>query len=81
MNIGVHASTTETRRLIVVFGSPRRVAMEITLHPDGISYVDVSGHYLAGNWPLPKSGYWSPLYPRLLAAARLLGGTDIGTRG
>src|SRR5688572_12242727 len=87
MNIGVHASTTETLRqrlllavtrlLIVVLGVLSAWTWRHTLNPDGIAYIDVSGHYLAGNWPLSNSGYWSPLYPSLLAAGRLLGSTDI----
>src|SRR5688500_3593633 len=88
MNIGVHASTTETLRqrlllagtrlLIVVLGLLSALTWRHTLNPDGIAYIDVSGHYLAGNWPLSNSGYWSPLYPSLLAAGRLLGGSEIG---
>ena len=49
-----------------------------TPNPDGISYVDVSTHYLEGHWPLSNSGYWSPLYPSLLALARLVGGSHVG---
>jgi hypothetical protein len=48
-----------------------------TPNPDGISYVDVSTHYLEGNWPLSTSGYWSPLYPSLLALARFVGDAEV----
>jgi hypothetical protein len=89
MNMGVPPSdTTETRQqrrllavtrlLIIVLGVLSAWTWRYTLNPDGISYIDVSGHYLAGNWPLSNSGYWSPLYPSLVAAARLVSGTAIG---
>jgi hypothetical protein len=89
MNLGVPASDIiEARRqrrlvavsrlLVVVLGALSAWTWRYTLNPDGISYLDVSGHYLNGNWPLSDSGYWSPLYPSLLAAARRLGGTDVG---
>ncbi len=65
------------RLLIVVLGALAAWTWRYIPNPDGISYVDVSGHYLEGNWPLSSSGYWSPIYPTLLAAARLVGGTNM----
>ena len=43
-----------------------------TMNPDGVSYLDVSDAYVAGDWSAAINAYWSPLYSWLLAAATLL---------
>jgi 4-amino-4-deoxy-L-arabinose transferase-like glycosyltransferase len=40
------------------------------VNPDGVSYLDLSDDYAAGRWSAAVNGYWSPLYPMLLAAMR-----------
>lgn len=40
------------------------------VNPDGVSYLDLSDDYLAGRWESAVNGYWSPLYPLLLAGVR-----------
>lgn len=42
------------------------------MDPDGLSYLDISDAYLAGDWGGAVNAYWSPLFPALLALARLL---------
>lgn len=36
------------------------------INPDGISYISISRHILAGDWQRAVNGYWSPLYTWLL---------------
>jgi len=49
---------------------------------DGVSYLDLAARYADGNWGAVANGYWSPLYPLVLAGARglarLLSGTPPG---
>jgi hypothetical protein len=66
-----------TRLYSVVLGVLSTWTWRYTPNPDGISYIDISSYYLDGHWPHSSSGYWSPLYPSLVAVARLLGGTGI----
>ena len=35
--------------------------------PDGVSYLDVADAYREGRWSDAPNGYWSPLYPGMLA--------------
>lgn len=37
------------------------------LNPDGVSYLDIAARMAAGDWASAVQGYWSPLYPMLLA--------------
>lgn len=37
------------------------------LNPDGVSYLDMAARMGAGDWAAAVQGYWSPLYPALLA--------------
>lgn len=41
-----------------------------SMNPDGIAYLDLSDHVLAGHPEKLVNGYWSPLYPLFLAMAR-----------
>lgn len=42
------------------------------MNPDGISYLDLSDRWMAGDFGGVVNGYWSPLYPALLAAVRFV---------
>jgi len=75
--------TTRARTLIVglrafvlLFGAAALWLSREGLNADGIAYLDASDVYLRGGWPASGTGYWSPLYPTLLAAARRLLGTS-----
>ena len=46
------------------------------LNADGVSYLDLAGAARAGDWTSFVQGYWSPLYPLLLAAAGALTAHD-----
>lgn len=37
------------------------------LNPDGVSYLDLAARLSAGDWGAFVQGYWSPLYPALIA--------------
>lgn len=43
-----------------------------TLNPDGVAYLDLSDDVLAGHASGLVQGYWSPLFPVLLAAGRAI---------
>src|SRR5690606_1794981 len=43
------------------------------LNVDGVSYLDIAGRMRAGEWGALVQGYWSPLYPVLLAIVLTLG--------
>lgn len=38
-----------------------------TLNPDGVSYLDLATRLTQGDWSSFVQGYWSPLYPALIA--------------
>jgi len=62
------------RAFVLVFGAAALWLARDAMSPDGIAYLDASDVYLSGGWPAAGSGYWSPLYPTLLAVARLVAG-------
>lgn len=64
------------RAFVLVFGAAALWMARDGMNPDGVAYLDASDVYLAGGWPAMQSGYWSPLYPTLLAVGRLIGGAD-----
>ena len=66
---------TALRALVFAFGTAALWLGRDGMNPDGVAYLDVSDVFLAGGWPASQTGYWSPLYPTLLAAARFVGGT------
>src|SRR3954452_7847075 len=39
---------------------------------DGISYLEIAGYYVAGNWKAALNSYWSPLYSWILALWMLI---------
>ncbi|MBL0179237.1 MAG: hypothetical protein IPP98_08960 [Gemmatimonadetes bacterium] len=59
--------------LCIVLGWTSRTA----LNPDGVSYLDIAARFSAGDWSGAVQGYWSPLYPLLLAVL----GTATGATG
>ena len=65
------------RAFVLAFGVVSLWLTRDALNPDGIAYLDASDVYLAGGWPASGSGYWSPLYPTLLAIGRKIGGTAV----
>jgi len=62
------------RAFVLVFGAAALWLARDAMSPDGIAYLDASDVYLSGGWPTAGTGYWSPLYPTLLAIARLVAG-------
>ena len=63
------------RAVVLLLGAAAAWLARDGLNSDGIAYLDVSDVYLSGGWPASGTGYWSPLYPTLLAIARRIGGT------
>ncbi len=47
-----------------------------TLNPDGVSYLDLARRISAGDWSSFVQGYWSPLYPALVAIISRVVGPD-----
>lgn len=64
------------RAFVLVFGVMTLWLARDGLNPDGIAYLDASDVFLSGRWPASGTGYWSPLYPTLLALGRLIGGAE-----
>lgn len=58
--------------LVLLYAILRRDLM----NPDGVAYLDLSDHYLRGEWGAAVNLYWSPLLPWLLSVARRIAGTD-----
>ncbi len=46
------------------------------LNPDGVSYLDMAARMRAGDWSAAVQGYWSPLYPSILAIVGMVGGAE-----
>jgi hypothetical protein len=63
------------RAFVLVFGAAAVWLARDGMNSDGVAYLDASDIYLSGGWA-SGSGYWSPLYPLLLAGARLVAGRD-----
>ena len=62
------------RAFVLMFGAAALWLTRDGMNPDGVAYLDASDVYLAGGWPAAGTGYWSPLYPTLLAIARSVAG-------
>jgi hypothetical protein len=43
------------------------VAFRHAIHPDGIAYLNIASNVAQGDWRSLVNGYWSPLYPAVLA--------------
>lgn len=50
-------------------------AFRFTMSPDGIAYIDLSDSYLHGDWSGAVNGYWSPLFPMVIALVRRIIGS------
>ena len=57
------------RLLLVALAALQAWAQRHVMNPDGISYLDMARAAAAGNWAETINGYWSPVYPWLLALA------------
>ena len=55
------------RGTTVLLGMLQAWAYRYEANPDAISYLDVADAYREGRWNDAPNGYWSPLYPWLLA--------------
>ena len=53
--------------LYVALGIPAAWMQRELINPDAIAYIRLSRYLLAGDWHHAFSGYWSPLYPCLMA--------------
>ncbi len=58
--------------LSLVIGAVSAWLSRSDMNPDGISYLDLSDRWLAGDFHGLVNGYWGPLYPALLAVVRLV---------
>src|SRR5205085_291445 len=58
--------------LSLVIGAVSAWLSRSSMNPDGISYLDLSDRWLAGNYGGIINGYWGPVYPALLAAVRTI---------
>jgi hypothetical protein len=47
-----------------------------TINPDGVAYLDIARRIAEGDWAAAVQGYWSPLYPALLAIVDWLSGAS-----
>ncbi len=52
------------------------VASHNALNPDGVAYLDLAERLRDGDWSHFVQGYWSPLYPVLIAVAAVLTGRE-----
>lgn len=58
--------------LCLVLGTIQTIAHYSSLDPDGLSYLDMSDAWLRHDWTNCINAYWSPLFPALLAALRVI---------
>ena len=78
MTTRARIATNAMRAFVLLFGAAALWLARDGMNADGVAYLDASDVYLGGGWPASGTGYWSPLYPTLLAAARLVAGTAPG---
>src|SRR4051812_30354994 len=52
----------------IALGISNILPVVFIMNPDGISYLNLTALYQSGHWGAAINGYWSPLYPLLLAA-------------
>lgn len=55
---------------VLIVSGLQACAERYTVSPDGVSYLNLSDAWAAGQWAAGINGYWSPLYPALLGLAR-----------
>src|SRR6266576_3336282 len=58
--------------LSLVIGAASAWLSRGAMNSDGISYLDLSDRWMAGDFRGLVNGYWGPTYPALLAAVRLV---------
>jgi hypothetical protein len=58
--------------LSLVIGAVSAWLSRSDMNPDGISYLDLSDRWMAGDFGGIVNGYWGPVYPALLAIVRLI---------
>ncbi len=58
--------------LVVALAGFQAYAQRYAVGPDGVAYLDLSDAVVAGHWGGLVNLYWSPLYPLLIGAARLV---------
>jgi 4-amino-4-deoxy-L-arabinose transferase-like glycosyltransferase len=71
MNARARVRTGFLRAFVLVLGVAALWTTRDALNPDGVAYLDASDVYLSGSLA-SGTGYWSPLYPLMLAGARAL---------
>ena len=52
----------------IALGLMSAMAGRFVMNPDGITYMNLATFYQRGDWASAINGYWSPLYPLLIAA-------------
>ena len=52
------------------------LASHNALNPDGVSYLDLATRLREGDWSHFVQGYWSPLYPTIIAIGAMLTGRE-----
>ena len=75
MTTRARITITAARAFVLAFGVIALWLARDGLNADGVAYLDASDVFLSGRWPASGTGYWSPLYPTLIAIARSVGGT------
>lgn len=60
---------------ILALAAFQAYAQRFSIGPDGMSYLDLSDAVVDGRWSTLVNLYWSPLYPLLVGAGRLVAGT------
>jgi 4-amino-4-deoxy-L-arabinose transferase-like glycosyltransferase len=53
--------------LLVTMAAVQTWEVRHLIYSDGVSYLDIAGHYMRGDWRHALSDYWSPLFPWILA--------------
>ncbi len=64
--------TTVMISLSLLIGAASAWLSRGDMNPDGISYLDLSDRWMSGDLGGVVNGYWSPLYPAVLAAVRFI---------
>ncbi len=57
--------------IALILGATQAWATRFDMSPDGISYLNLSDYYMEGDYWHAVNGYWSPLYPWLIALQRV----------
>src|SRR4051794_15972847 len=68
----LHRLVTAMISLSLLIGAVSAWLTRADMNPDGISYLDLSDRWMAGNFGGVVNAYWSPLYPALLAITRFI---------